>query len=128
MKSFGLKELAEHYFATESEVTDYVAASDYEKLKAERDALAAQVETLLTAIDYVISGRGDYTDLSEAMESTPAQCLSDIKAEAARAGFIEGGYMWSDYTGKSQHKLDYLIDIEADAAEYAAKIRNGEIK
>lgn len=51
MKSFGLKELAEHYFATESEATDYVSASDYEKLLAENEALTAQVEALRKVVN-----------------------------------------------------------------------------
>lgn len=46
MKKFTLEELAKHHEATGSKVSEYVAASDYDAIKAERDALAAMVVSL----------------------------------------------------------------------------------
>lgn len=60
--------------------------------------------------------------------SKKQHALDDIKSEAGRVGFIAGAEIWSDYGVKSRYKDDCLVDIEADAIKYAAKIRNGEIK
>ena len=187
MKSFGLKELAEHYFATESEVTDYVAVSDYEKLKAERDdlyrnqikiyetkdgsgeifiaergnfvpvekygvamrendklkaerdALATQVaaykersselyklcDELIDHLRYnkaerdeVLNEFWDKQDAIKHVPRDPQQCLAEIKAEAGRAGFVDGLKVMH---GKS-YKLSEVLERAAD--QYAAKIRS----
>lgn len=114
MNSFGLKELTEHYFATESEVTDYVAASDYEKLKAYYDSILAELQ----------KANGIIIDLQHNPPKLAKEFLAEIKAEAGRAGFVAGAEMWCDCGVESQYKADCLIGIEADADRYFAKIRN----
>ena len=99
MKSYGLKELAEHYFATESEVTDYVAASDYEKLKAYYDSILAELQ----------KANGIIIDLQHNPPKLAKEFLAEIKAEAVEEFWFAGaGKMTTD-----------------EAKEYAAKVRQG---
>lgn len=110
MKSYGLKELAEHYFATKSEVTDYVAASDYEKLKADYDLILAELQ----------KANGIIIDLQHNPPKLAKEFLTEIKAEAGRAGFIEGvRQMCDNEIGMLGH------DAESCANHYAARVRLG---
>ena len=73
-------------------------------LTNERDALAAQVEQLRDLLiravkceEYIIDsdlivaiGSDLASEISEAIDATPAQCLAKVKAEAGRDGFIAG--------------------------------------
>lgn len=110
MKSYGLKELAEHYFATESEVTDYVAASDYEKLKADYDLILAELQ----------KANGIIIDLQHNPPKLAKEFLAEIKAEAGRAGFIAG----CKHADKPCRGMWSENDLIEHADQYAAKIRN----
>lgn len=95
---------------------------DCHEIKAERDALAAQVDLLRLAVLSAvqkISGGQTKADLRDAYDATPEQCLAEIKAEACRAGFIAGACGVLPVYSTME-----LADIEADARNYAAKIRN----
>lgn len=144
MNEFTLEQLAKHHDTTGSIVHEYVTLSDYEKMKAERDALATQVavykersselyklcDELIDHLRYNKAERDEvlnkFWDKQEAIKhvpSDPQQCLAEIKAETGRAGFIEG-YEQCHYDIDN----DYISRSEPMANEYAAKIRNGEIK
>lgn len=88
------------------------------ELQNERDSLIAELHKANSVI----------LDLQRDPPKLTKKLIADIEAEAGRAGFIAGAEMWSDYGVKYRYKDDYLVDIEADASKYAAKIRNGEIK
>lgn len=116
---------------------------ELEQLKAERDALAAQVDALRVAIKPFATGgvcsaiaRESYSIMYErikdwhgvsefkkaqtAYNATPQQCLAEIKAEAGRAGFIEGvRQMCDNEIGILGH------DAESCANHYAARVRLG---
>jgi hypothetical protein len=120
MNKFTLEQLAKHHDTTGSIVHEYVTLSDYEKLKAERDALIARIQ---------VAERVEKL-LGDAPELTFDDCLSlfsddirNIKVEYCRAGFIEG-------YEQCHHDIDndYISRSEPMANEYAAKIRRGEIK
>ncbi len=149
MNEFTLEQLAKHHDTPGSIVHEYVTLSDYEKMKAERDALATQVaaykersselyklcDELIDHLRYNKAERDEvlnkFWDKQEAIKhvpSDPQQCLAEIKAETGRAGFIAGSYLWCDYHTGSEHKDDLIDDIKSDADQYAAKIRKGEIK
>ena len=98
----------------------------YGKIKAERDALAAQVEQLRDGLEClshaafsIQEGFGSNTKYREAedkadkvLSAIPDQCLAEVKAQAGRDGFIAGfkfGRFGLDYNKK--------------ANEYANKIR-----
>lgn len=49
------------------------------------------------------------------------QCLAEIKAEAGRAGYLQGVYDFQEADSKHEN---FFNDSRAD--EYAAKIRKGE--
>jgi hypothetical protein len=118
MKKFTLEELAKHHEATGSKVSEYVAASDYDALKAERDALAAQVELTNKKIESCMFYRwsSDIKDaLRKIVELTPQQHLAEIRAEAGRAGFIAGTKL-------------LIGDRETNADQYAEAIRQGGAK
>jgi hypothetical protein len=117
--------------------------AEIEKLKAERDALAAQVEVLQqhrrelldliynnaigqVAMSYPIDGEAmakhafsitgiDAT--STAKELTPAACLAEMRAEAGRAGFIAGFNVCHNYEGQ--------MDLSELSDQYAERIRQG---
>lgn len=106
------------------------------ELKAERDALAAQVEAsnkvlgslLKTPLGFGGSLQADgqfYYKVAEsvfekakaALSKTPQQCLRDVQAEAGRKGFIAG------YDAGYEYRFSGIGDELAD--EYAAKLRQG---
>ena len=106
-------------------------------LKSERDALAAQVESLRKvandAIHFASIRKGKVCadpmfvmqQLQNRIDATPQQCLRDVKAEAGRKGFITGACKWV----AAVHPIyaeDAKPDIEADADQYAAKVRQGD--
>lgn len=101
----------------------------YEELLAERDALAAQIETLksLFPLDCLVGCDGmlnypikKYNNVVDAFNSAPQQCFAEIKAEAGRAGFLEGvRQMCDNEIGMLGH------DAESCANHYAARVRLG---
>ena len=105
----------------------------YEELLAERDTLKYHLSRVLSAYG---GNSGFEPSLSvfcraidearEIINETPSQCLAEIKAEAGRAGFIAGSYLWCDYHTGSEHKDDLINDIKSDADQYATKVRQGE--
>jgi hypothetical protein len=124
--------------------------AEIEKMKAERDALAAQVEVLnvdntrlrkvlgvtqndLYALKSQVEAfkkiREDWQGLAindaktliafiEAADATPAACLAQVRAEAGRAGFIDG-------SNQTFHFLTGEIGeaplLEARANQYAKR-------
>lgn len=125
MKSFGLKELAEHYFATESEVTDYVAASDYEKLKADYDSILAELQ----------KANGIIIDLQHNPPKLAKEFLAEIKAEAAEVAYYNGfkdalvielPLPPATCTSATIDVFAYRVDQASRyaASQYAAKIRS----
>ena len=123
----------------------------YEELLAERDALAAQVEALLVAIKPFATGgvcsaigREDYSIMHErikdwhgvtefkkaqsAYNAAPQQCLAEIKANAiecaAEFELRTESYLNENFDDYVKVDVCYVDDLK----QYAAKIRNGEIK
>ncbi len=103
------------------------AIAELEGLKAERDALAAKNWDLGHALGLarsgLVSGSLNPDQLSvikRAFETTPQQCLNEIRAEAARAGFIAGADAIE--TIQMLGSSESITDL-ADA--YAAKVRQG---
>lgn len=114
--------------------------SDLEKLTAERDALAAQVEALRDALQAVMASIGGGKKFCghefdcicagdkarAALAATPQQHLAEIRAEAGRAGFVAGfkrrtalgplRKMWSE---------EEIIELYN---QYADSIRRGEVE
>ena len=92
-----------------------------ERLSAEGDALAAQVEAMRKAmlnacnvIDLAASveqSQAVYL-MEHVLAATPQQCLRDVQAVAAYSGYVAG---WS-----FQQK-----PLEPAATQYAAKVRDG---
>ena len=111
MKSFGLKELAEHCFATESEVIDYVAASDYEKLKADYDSILAELQKANATI----------IDLQRNPPKLAKEFLAEIKAEAVKAFADEIGVFSREYDDQG-----YVEVAKWKVQEHIAKVRQGE--
>lgn len=126
-----------------NDAVEYVRGDLFETMKAERDALVAQVEVLRSAIEPFATGgvcsaidREDYSIMRErikdwhgaiefkkaqdAYNSTPQQCLREIEAKAGRAGFIAG----IDALEVAQI-LGSDFDAEKSADEYATKVRQG---
>jgi hypothetical protein len=102
-----------------------------EKLEAERDALAAQVEALKDAANSAYCHWNSSSDvfggmkrLIAAVEATPAQCLADVRAEAGRAGFIAGCELIIDLVSDGSNTGAYKFHAD----EYAKKIRQGGAK
>lgn len=109
--------------------------AELEGVIAERDALAAQVEALTahgnalaTAASMATGAMAVGSPVTkfcvEAVKrfnavkaSTPQQCLRDVKAEAGRAGYLQG------YEDSMMTKFDGFSKELAD--EYAAKVREG---
>jgi len=88
-------ELSETVTAISNQLAAKPSDSGYEKLQAERDALAAQVEQLRgfalhvnsSCANYIMDGkRIDFEKLgcyaSDVYKATPAQCLAEVKAQA----------------------------------------------
>lgn len=83
-------------FATKDDCLDKMVPSDLRQLVSERDhaikerdALAAQVGTLRSALDSVVNYKFGETyahmlPAKKALESTPAACLAQVRAEAVR--------------------------------------------
>ncbi len=98
------------------------------QLQAERDALAAQVESMRAAmlnacnvIDLaanVEQSQAVYL-MERVLAATPQQCLRDVQAEAGRKGYAQALF--------DQYKGDYrtLDKLKFKPDEYAAKLRQG---
>lgn len=120
MNKFTLEQLAKHHDTTGSIVHEYVTLSDYEKLKHERDVLAARIHAA-ERVEKL---------LDDAPELTFDDCLSlfsddirNMKVEYCRIGFIEG-YEQCHYDIDN----DYISRSEPMADKFADKILKGEIK
>lgn len=92
-----------------------------EILKAERDALAARIQTA-ERVEKIFSEMPElkFDDCLKLF----ADEIRNAQAEAGRAGFIAGANKWvaavhPDYAD------DAIPDIEADASQYAATLRQG---
>ena len=100
---------------------------EIEKLKAERDALAAQVEAFKKIREdwkgLAINDAKTLIAFIEAADKAPQQHLAEIRAEAGRAGFVEG---------VRQEMLDkfglFYLETQDRANQYAEQIRKGEVK
>lgn len=113
-----------------------LTVGDIEKIIAERDALAAQVEIMRPALELAfISVRTcykqdwapfkDFTTVEKAIKLAPSHYLAEIRAEAGRAGFIAG----ANWLYVSQLEFDVIEDHKVDAAkQYAEQIRQGGAK
>lgn len=144
MNKFTLEQLAKHHDTTRSIVHEYVTLSDYEKLKAERDALATQVaaykersselyklcDELIDHLRYnkaerdeVLNEFWDKQDAIKHVPRDPQQGLADIRAEAGRAGYLAA---LCDY--HQIFEVDCNLTMKEAAYQYATKIRKGEIK
>lgn len=64
----------------------------------------------------------EWAEIQKAFEQAPSQCLNDVKADAGRAGFVAGYMVCNDGSPLINH------NYEASADQYAAKIRNSEVK
>jgi hypothetical protein len=93
-------------------------------LQNERDELVAQVENIrkIFPLNFLVGCEGylnypitQYNKVVDCFNETPAQCLRDIQAEAALAGFYEGIKYGGD------RMSDEYIDEVAE--QYAAKVR-----
>ena len=105
-----------------------VLAKRIAELTNERDALVAQVEQLRDLLiravkgeQYIIEsdliaaiGSDLQSEISEAIEATPAHCLAEVKAQAGRDGFIAG----AEFIQKGGY-----LSLPAGADEYANQIR-----
>jgi hypothetical protein len=103
---------------------------DAHTIKAELDALVAQVEALKDAANFAYCNWRSSSDalggmrrLVDAVDSTPAQCLAEIRAEAGRAGYLQAIY---DY--EQIFEIDCNMTPENAADKYADKIRQGGVK
>ena len=103
-----------------------------EKVTAERDALAAQVEVLRGKskalieqaervlyydIENYLALKGFAYALDKALDATPAACLAKVQAEAGRAGYYEALQSHSDRTTRDE-------DVEL-ADQYARRLLQG---
>ena len=99
----------------------------YDELLAERDTLKYHLSRVLSAYG---GNSGFEPSLSvfcraidearEIINETPSQCLAEIKAEAGKAGFVEGvRQMCDNEIGILGH------DAESCANHYAARVRLG---
>ena len=108
------------------------ALAEIMQLKAERDALAAQVEALREVANDAIhfaSARKDKVcadpmfvmqQLQNRINATPQQHLAEIRAEAGQAGYAEG-YQVGFQTGR----IGASNRGGSASNEYAAKVRQG---
>jgi len=91
------------------------AIVEIEALQTERDALLAKLAAVKNA---ETTGA-----LIKAIEAIPQHCLSEIRAEAGRAGYLQGHLDAGGDYGKLHKKLsEYYAD------KYAKKIRQGGAK
>lgn len=84
---------------TESdEDAEFVHIVDYKQLQAERDALAAQVEALKDAINKcTVDGVALLRlspELKQVVAATPQHHLREVRADAGRAGYLQGAKEW----------------------------------
>lgn len=99
---------------------------EIEALKAERDALAAQLESF---VDVLMNSENINKSTKELISgiwscrATPQRCLRDVQAEAGRKGFIECSTRWNLCNAFGEFVLPE--EIEAVADEYAATVRQG---
>lgn len=115
-----------------------IANDKLKQIKAERDALAAQVENLLYVSKELSACISEYKNLPQQsvkqamfninnrlqprINLTPQQSLNEIRAEAGRAGFIAGYHkMHIEFAGS----LAPSGSAGMAADEYAESIRNG---
>lgn len=114
MQSYTLEQLAKHYEATQSDVHQYVAEADYNKL-------AAKLEKLTCAVNDVLNGEADLTDLAEACDMKPERSLvvrddlllRDFSSELSSA-------LRYDFEGpRDADSLDCFIDTVLES--YVAK-------
>lgn len=113
-------------FARQDDCLDKMVPSDLRLLVGERDALAAQVEVLRTQItkarEYLshvdVNSAGVMLDV--ALESTPAACLAEVRAEAGRAGYAECALDFGLCSTDEQR-----VNIVKQADAYAESIRQG---
>lgn len=124
-----------------NDAVEYVRGDLFEALKADRDELKAQAETMreqlqiahdcITCADetgYVqdvgfVDLEAVALELKLAIESTPQQCLREIEAKAGRAGFVLGHSLHADIM-----KAIYNGEWDAVARfanEYAATVQQG---
>lgn len=97
------------------------------EVAAERDALAAHNQALVSVLGRMVARFEMHHASSElikraihVIDATPQQCLAEIRAEAARAGFIAGADAIE--TIQMLGSSESITDL---ADEYAAKVRQG---
>lgn len=114
------------------EPAPFYTEEDVRKLQSERNDLAATVEALQGGIREIMINIGAGATMSEICEmvyimesgfsATPQQHLRDVRAEAGRAGFIEGyDSCWFQHYGTRapEHATAYSAD------QYAASVKAG---
>ncbi len=110
-----------------------LTAGDIEKIIAERDALAAQVEALKDAANFAYCNWRSSSDviggmrrLVDAVDSTPQQCLAEIRAEAVE---VEANYILTAHKDSEERwhseRVKAFADIGKKMLERAEKIRQG---
>lgn len=101
-------------------IVQYVDKREFDELKSERDALAAQVEVFKKIREawhgLAINDAKTLIAFIEASDSTPSASLAQVWAEAGRAGFI---YCAEKYG----NKLFTGTEIRLYADRYANRIR-----
>lgn len=91
-----------------------------EKLEAERDALAVQVEHIRAVFKQELFNAKGLAALEKAIDSTPQQCLAEIRAEAVKAFADEIGVFSREYDDQG-----YVEVAKWKVQEHIAKIRQG---
>jgi hypothetical protein len=100
----------------------------YEELAAQVEVLRQKgrllVEQAERALDFDIGNyhalKGSAYALDNALDATPAACLAHVKADAGRAGFVEGAVC-------ARHPIKpNAVEIKQSADQYAEHIRRGE--
>lgn len=97
----------------------------YDAMKAERDALSAQVFGLtdeITKSADAILGRMPPDEIHsiacsmlETAKATPQQHLAEVKAQAGRAGFVAGYMLCNDGSPLIKHNYEGFADKYADS-------------
>lgn len=99
----------------------------YEELLSENESLSTQFALLVSLVKEAAEADESKDFLGHDWHDkyydkfATAECLAEIKAEAGRSGFIA----CAEWVGDSEYEIDKMLKA---ADEYAAKIRNGEIK
>ena len=114
MQSYTLEQLAKHYEATQSDVHRYVTEADYNKL-------AAKLEKLTCAVNDVLNGEADLTDLAEVCDMKPEQSLVERDDVLLRDFSSElSAALRYDFEGpRDADSLDSFIDTVLES--YVAK-------